>query len=147
MKRTFAQLIGVYAASFAALMFITSMLWSGWFKPVENLFETCWVGKSKKGTGDDMPSKLGRIRGSNYFLTPQGRHSGYCLVTSWAISHVMLYAVLGYMFPERFWETFAIGALFEAAEWVVMDCHDVLDIVWNSMGFFLGYCLQKRFRK
>jgi len=145
MKRSFAQLLGVYAASFATLLFATSMLYSGWFKPVEGLFETCWVGNNKKGDGDDIPSKLGRIRGRNYFLTPKGRHSGYCLVTSWAVSHIVLYAILGYMFPERFWETLAIGIVFEGLEWLILDCHDGLDVAWNCMGFWFGYWLKKSF--
>lgn len=139
----FGHVLGVYAASLAALAFTTAMLFSGWFKPVERLFETCWVGKKKKGNGDDLPSKLGRVRGSNYFLTPSGRYSGYCLITTWAISHIILYAILGFMFPDRFWETFAVGIIFEGAEWLVMDCHDLLDVVWNSLGFCLGYWIHK----
>jgi hypothetical protein len=123
------------------------MLFSGWFKPVERLFETCWLGNGKRGKGDDLPSKLGRIRGMNYFLTPAGRHSGYCLVTSWAVSHILLYVVLGFMFPDRFWETFAIGALFEGVEWLTLDCHDLLDLVWNSLGFLIGYWLNRRWRR
>lgn len=138
MKGSLGQLLGVYAAAFAVLAFVTSMLFSGWFKPVERLFETCWLGNNTHGKGDDLPSKLGRIRGSNYFLTPSGRHSGYCLVTTWAVTHIALYAVLGFLFPNRFWETLAVGVVFEGLEWLTFDCHDMLDVVWNSLGFLLG---------
>ena len=144
--RSFGQLVGVYAAALATVIFTVSMLFSGWFKPVERVFETCWIGKKKKGKGDDIPSKLGRFRGRNYFLTPEGRHSGYCLVTSWAITHIALYAILGFMFPERFWETLAVGVLFEGVEWIALDCHDMLDVIWNSMGFCLGYWLHYKMR-
>lgn len=142
MKRSLEQLLGLYAVTLLGLVFVTSMLFSGWFTSVERLFGKCWLGQKKPGVGDETPLK--RIRGSNYFLTPSGQHQGYCLVTTWAVIHIALYVVIGYMFPDRFWETFAIGLLFEGAEWITFDCHDLLDVAWNSIGFIIGQYLARR---
>lgn len=131
MVASFKSVLTVYFVSFVVLLFVLSMLFSGWFQLIEQLFSTCWF----KGSDESQARK---IRGSNYFLTPNGRPKGYCLITTWAMTHVVLYGVLGYLFPERFWETFIIGALFEGVEWVTFDCHDMLDLIWNSIGFFIG---------
>ena len=81
-------------------------------------------------------------RGRNYYLnnangvdkdvTPN------CMLTIWGLSHVILYMILGWFVPDMFWETFFIGIAFEYLEKNTFDCHDILDIMWNSIGFLIG---------
>jgi hypothetical protein len=49
-----------------------------------------------------------------------------------------MYAVIGYFAPDLFFPTLIAGAAFEYVEHRWFGCADVLDIGWNTLGFFLG---------
>ena len=91
---------------------------------------------------DGLWEIISPLRGFNYYLDEKERkdpqYRANCLVTTWALSHFILYLILGYYYPQMFWETFMIGIMFEIAENMAMDCHDVLDVLWNSLGFVVG---------
>lgn len=61
-----------------------------------------------------------------------------CMLTSWGVSHILLYIILGISCPSCFYETFIIGILFEIVEHYVWKCGDALDILFNSFGFLIG---------
>ena len=67
----------------------------------------------------------------------------YCLVSLWAITHVCLYVLIGFFCPNLFVESFIIGALFEYFEKYKWGCHDSLDVIFNSIGFCIGYIIKK----
>lgn len=100
------------------------------------------------------PSKLWDIiknyRGKNYYLTVIEEETmdieKNCLFTVWALCHFILYTFLGFFAPERFWETLLIGSLFEIFENLSADCHDALDLTWNSLGFMFGRYLHQIIR-
>jgi hypothetical protein len=72
-------------------------------------------------------------------MTPEkSRELNTCLTTFWSASHFALYLALGMFAPSLFWQTFAIGATFEFYEKYAFDCHDVLDVAYNSAGFLIG---------
>ncbi len=77
-------------------------------------------------------------KGNSYYIGSDDASSSPCLVTFWSVSHFMLYSVLGYLFPDYFWQTFAAGVCFELYEWVKYDCQDSYDILFNSSGFLVG---------
>jgi len=68
--------------------------------------------------------------------------NGNCLVSSWNVSHILAYMVLGYFLPDFFLETLIIGIVFESIE-SVNNCHDVLDVFYNSIGYLMGMALHK----
>lgn len=82
----------------------------------------------------------------------------------WAISHILLYAVLAYLFPSRLFVLFLIGVVWELLEeaygWMIRNtgykpaaCQNVSDkmttwwygrwhdLVSNTIGLFAGYGL------
>ena len=65
----------------------------------------------------------------------------FCLVTIWSFTHIVLYMILGFFCPALFWLTFIIGIFFEIGECIFADCHDVMDLVYNSLGFGIGKLL------
>lgn len=71
----------------------------------------------------------------------------YCLMTLWAFTHVWLYIIIGFYCPKLFLASFFVGILFECFEGYFFQCHDLLDIGFNSLGFFIGYYLQQWFFK
>jgi hypothetical protein len=100
--------------------------------------------------------KLTSTRGKKYYTITADRKASneedeqkfkknqeYCLVSLWAVCHVYLYIVIGFFCPNLFVESFIIGALFEYFEKMKWDCHDGLDVIFNSFGFGIGYFLNK----
>lgn len=117
---------------------------AGWQKDLNNVHESCIV-----GCGGGL-NKLS-IRGDNYYIgatDPEKQEVlSNCMVTFWGFTHFFLYSVLGFLFPDVFWETFFIGVAFEAYEAVEYDCHDTFDIILNSAGFVVGRYIRGRVYK
>lgn len=80
------------------------------------------------------------VRGNNYTIGDDKSTDELksCFVTSANLSHLLMYVVIGFLYPHLFWLTFFIGLLNEAFELVVYDCSDMLDILMNASGFFIG---------
>jgi glycopeptide antibiotics resistance protein len=51
--------------------------------------------------------------------------------------------IIGFFCPALFWLTFGIGFLFEILECLYANCHDAMDLVYNSLGFGLGKLLNQ----
>lgn len=91
-------------------------------------------------------------RGKGYFLL-NGKQSSdeerenlkYCFFTMWSAIHIILYTLLGFFCPSLFLVTLCIGIVFEIIECCTFDCHDILDIIYNSSGFGIGYGLHQLF--
>ena len=90
----------------------------------------------------NLCSTMIQYRGNNYFIsTPQDEQEYIkkCFVTFWGVTHYILYALIGFLLPSMFWESFVCGVFFEIYEHNKYDCADVLDIVLNTAGFYTGY--------
>lgn len=64
-----------------------------------------------------------------------------CLGTGWSALHFLLYFILGFLAPKLLWLTLIIGVLFEVFESFV-DCHDLLDVAYNTGGAVAGAALR-----
>jgi hypothetical protein len=103
-----------------------------------------------------VAEKLTSIRGDNYYSMTnlcktvseedkklyEKRHKR-CLVSIWAFTHICLYIVIGFYCPNLFIQTVLLGIFFEYMEKIHSNCHDALDILFNSIGFGIGYQLNK----
>jgi hypothetical protein len=91
---------------------------------------------------------LTATRGKNYIISDRGGTSSArlksCLITFWSFAHFMLYFILGLLLPHMFLETFVIGVGFEIFEYYKYDCHDALDIFFNTTGFLIGRTVRLR---
>ncbi len=67
----------------------------------------------------------------------------YCLLSLWALTHIFLYMLIGFFCPDLFIPSFIIGVIYEIVEKYALDCHDVLDIFYNSLGFGIGFGINK----
>jgi hypothetical protein len=86
-----------------------------------------------------------KMRGSGYIIgeNHEDKTRKRCLITWWSLTHILFYASLAYIAPDYIPYFFAIGILFELYEYHYYKCHDVLDILWNTIGLFIGYNLHK----
>lgn len=89
----------------------------------------------------------GRGRGSNYFIGDgpnaevDNARIQSCLMTFWGLTHFAMHFLLGYVVPTQhgFVVSFVGGVLFELWEYSAHDCHDALDILYNTAGWYAGY--------
>jgi hypothetical protein len=131
------KLIGIYSLSAVALAIFTVSK-----KVNSNTFNKMY--KCFINTPKSLEPYIFMSRGSNYYLN-NIYHTipTKCLLTGWALSHVALYMILGYVLPDMFWETFFLGVLWEILECIIYSCHDVCDILWNTIGFLIGMTIYK----
>lgn len=133
------QLLLAGKLSIAALIVIEWLVEHGGMTWIEKILDRCWGGR---GGANKFFEQL---RGSNYFLGGDIKYKKYCILTSWSLLHVVLYFLFGWFFPSMFWETLLMGIMFELVEWLTYDCHDLLDIGWNTLGFVMGSSLKSVF--
>ena len=131
---TYSNLLIAYALFFVALMVIYAYR------------DVSFVDRFTRVCVAQCPERvwafISPYRGNNYYIGKKTRDR--CLVTIWSVTHYLMYMVLGYLFPNMFWETFALGLLFEVVEAATIDCHDIMDVVWNTLGFITGRYIRAR---
>jgi uncharacterized membrane protein AbrB (regulator of aidB expression) len=104
-----------------------------------------------------LVAKLTSLRGKNNFTVndveknlenkikqKNGKNNDkYCILSLWALTHIFLYMLIGFFCPDLFIPSFIIGVIYEIFEKYSFDCHDVLDIFYNSLGFGIGFGINK----
>jgi len=83
-------------------------------------------------------------RGKEYFIQEKQKEQfkiSSCIVTFWGITHSILYFILTFLLPNFYIEFFFMGIVFELLEYCIFDCHDIKDIIFNSIGILLGKLL------
>ena len=96
----------------------------------------------------NLSKLLTSSRGTEYYLTSEKYKKIYnknCLVSIWAFTHIFLYMMIGFFCPNLFFPSLIVGILFELGEKVFYNCHDVLDVIFNTIGFGIGYQINKLF--
>ncbi len=116
------------------------------YQILDNIGESCVYGCGDKcHTYDSVTHK----RGKRYFIgsNTTGKNMSGCLTTSWNLSHLVLYSILGYVFPQshQLLAWFFIGIGFEIGEKYAYECEDPLDIVYNGLGLIIGSSLRMGF--
>jgi hypothetical protein len=59
-------------------------------------------------------------------------------MTLWEISHMTFHAIIGYYF--NIYISVGIGVMHEINEHYNHNAGSYLDIIWNFLGFLIGYC-------
>lgn len=75
-------------------------------------------------------------------------------VDGWSVTHVLLFTILGYLYPSNILLFFFLGVLWELAEWVIGIVRSDIthkeetywinrtsDLIANGVGLLLGYGL------
>jgi hypothetical protein len=93
---------------------------------------------------DTMPYK-GRDKTILFFsknISQEGKQFGPRILTFWNISHVMYHTVGAYLFPDKAIILWTLGVFWEILESGV-GYMNPLDIVWNTIGIFMGLWLAR----
>lgn len=72
----------------------------------------------------------------------EGHVYGPRVFTLWNLSHVLYYGLGAYLFPDKAFTLWCIGVAWEIAE-IPFNSSNMLDILWNSIGIFIGLQLRK----
>ena len=87
-------------------------------------------------------NKFSNLKGKKYYTNSRDETKNTevhkCYSTFYNFTHFLLYFLLGIFSPNCFKETLAIGIAFELIEREYFHCEDVLDILYNTMGFICG---------
>ena len=75
-------------------------------------------------------------------LSQEGRQFGPRMFTLWNLSHVLYYALGAYLFPDKALLLWVIGIVWEIIE-IPFCASNILDVVWNAIGIFIGLQLRK----
>lgn len=124
----------------ACIIYILAFIYSITIAPIlnnnstiiKNIHESCFY---KCRTSECK--KISSYKGKGYYIGSD-KNAKDCLFTLWNISHIFLYAILGYLCPDLFLETLITGVLFEGYERKKHNCGDILDIFCNTAGFLIG---------
>ena len=79
-------------------------------------------------------------------LSGRDRNTQPYSITLWSISHFFIYLLGTLLIPKLWWAFLGVGALWEIYEYG-RDCHDWLDIVWNSFGIATALLISKKTSK
>jgi hypothetical protein len=114
---------------------------SGWKKAVNDIHEGSVI-----RVGGEAGELLTGGRGSRYIIGVDMTAEVQAdlrtnVMTFWGFTHFTAYTFLGLFCPDLFWQTFAAGCLFETYEYKKYKCQDLLDIIWNTVGFAVGRAL------
>lgn len=135
---TYQTMFIIYGISLLTLILFASYLYTLEHKP--SFLNICFI-NSKSA----IPIiKISRGRGY-HVMDSRGSDSDCCILGFFGVTHILLYMVLGYYVPKMFWETFFIGIIFEIVECYTLECHDSLDILWNTVGFLAGAYIHNSF--
>lgn len=122
-----------------ALMIIGIMMYIFIFYIIDSLGETVMkiqymcLAKCKTDTCRSITTNF---RDSSYFMTADSNPQD-CWFTMWELSHMMTHAFIGYFFNIQ--TSLGVGVGFEIFEHYAYDCGSVLDVLWNTVGFSIGY--------
>lgn len=116
-------------------------------------------------TNKKWKSRMQYVRGDNYGLdthdmsgkvvvcdeteksldmSSDSKDNPYHVMTGWSCLHVVLYMFLGFLSPKYWWLMLIISVVWELFEFQQpQDCHDLLDLGWNSTGLLIGMGLRK----
>lgn len=85
------------------------------------------------------------FRGNSYIIEDERKSKDMknCLLTSWNIYHILMYFLLGYVYPNLYYKLIAMGVAFEIYEYIAYDCADFMDLPSNIIGLSAGTALSK----
>lgn len=98
------------------------------------------------------------ISATSFYYSHQKNKSGLLdvelkMITGWRVSHFVLYAIIGFLFPEKFLLWFIVGLVWEIIELTLREITNndwwgtlsdyFTDIVFNMVGFIVGAYIYK----
>ena len=102
---------------------------------IKKIQEACLYGCNDESCKSNVLPK-----GTSYIINDEeaSRKSESCIISSWNVSHFILYTLLSYLNPTMWRELIGMGVAFEVYEHYAYNCEDVMDIFANTAGVILG---------
>lgn len=75
-------------------------------------------------------------------ISQEARVHGPRVFTGWNLTHVLYFTLGAYLFPDKAFLLWTLGLVWELLE-DYMKVMNPLDIVWNTIGIFIGLTLRK----
>ena len=106
-------------------------------KLIEKINKACLL----KCKTDTCKYILKKSTGSNYYMDGNISRKT-CLTTSWELSHIIVHTFIGFFFNIH--TSLSIGIIWELIEHYnpYMNCGNILDIFYNTLGYTIGWALQ-----
>ena len=95
----------------------------------------------KMTRGNDYYVSTSGIKGNNH-LNGTPYTTGHCLISMWSVLHFVTYFIGALLIPDLWWAFFIVGVIWELYEFTI-DAHDMLGIIWNSLGIISGVLIRK----
>jgi len=88
-------------------------------------------------------TSINQYRGKKYFAYERDRAKDLegCLVTTWNLIHFVSHLILGFVYPSCWFGILLVTSSFEVMECLLVDCHDVTDVIYNASGILVGVSL------
>ena len=98
------------------------------------------------------------ISATSFYYTNQNNKSGILdveikMITGWRLSHFVMYAIIGFLFPEKMLMWFIVGLVWEVIELTLREITNndwwgtatdyITDIIINMLGFVVGAYIYK----
>jgi hypothetical protein len=114
------------------------------FDKLNNIHQSCII----KCNSTTCRNIVQNGRGDTYFISTPKEKQEYikdCAVTFWGVSHFFMHFMIGFLLPDFFLQSLAVGISFEIYEYQIYKCHDILDIPLNILGFLMGRTIRITF--
>ena len=105
-------------------------------------------------TGDFMQTQLLNAPKNNPIvkflardISDEGRQFGPRIFTLWNISHILYYGLGAFLFPDYVVQLWFLGVLWEVIEHFTNRMANPLDIMWNTIGIFIGLYLHRELKR
>ena len=79
-------------------------------------------------------------------ISDEGKQFGPRVFTLWNISHILYYGLGAYLFPNYVVQLWFMGIAWEFVEHFTYNCGNPLDIMWNTIGIFIGLALHRELK-
>ena len=98
------------------------------------------------------------ISATGFYYANQNNKSGIFdveikMITGWRLSHFVMYAIIGFLFPEKMLMWFIVGLVWEVIELTLREITNndwwgtatdyITDIIINMLGFVVGAYIYK----
>lgn len=146
-SKTLSTIAFIYGLAYIGILIITFYPMYGSNPTLKQWFTDVDIWCPVKCKSDSCKTYADKTRGHKYNPTNAKTNTiKTCAITFWHITHFALYFILAYLFPSFYIEFFFIGILFEFAEYIVAECQDASDVIFNLGGILAGIAVSKMWK-
>jgi hypothetical protein len=132
---SYSTLVIIGITMYILIFYLDWILPKNIIKKIHNYTESCVISCKD----DKICEHVNRFRDDGYYLFDND-NSESCIITKWEISHFFTHMFLGYF--TNIYISMPINIGFEIYENKFYNCGSYLDLIYNTLGFILGFYLK-----